>query len=98
MIAELETRRGPLYFGHGGSSGLRVERGRVGRLCGPFVAGQQRQLGERPPTRGAQQWETIGEQPDWAPGIEQHLPRQGVERPDLDGPPRRARAARAGWR
>jgi len=98
MIAELGDETGADLLRTRGSSGLRVERGRVGRLCGPFVAGQQRQLGERPPTRGAQQWETIGEQPDWAPGIEQHLPRQGVERPDLDGPPRRARAARAGWR
>ena len=26
-------------------------------------------LGERPPPRRAQQWETIGEQPDGAPGI-----------------------------
>jgi hypothetical protein len=63
----------------------RVERGRIGWLGWASVTVRvDSPVGEHWPTRGAQQREAVGEQPDRAPTIQEHLPRQGVERPDLD--------------
>jgi hypothetical protein len=59
-----------------------IQIARLGR--GIVAVSDHRTLGERPPTRGAQQRETVGEQPDRAPGIQQYLPCQGVQSPDLD--------------
>ena len=74
-----------------------VQRRRIGQLGGASARSPTGELARR--QCGAQQRQAVGEQPcTGAPRVEQHLPRQGVQRPDLDRARRRARRARGGWR